>query len=326
LKKLAVGFGLFLVGFLLVGTLAWAGPAGAGGKGNRPVPPGFLFDKDAYAIPASQVDAGGSQALKRFSLRLYGGYNYMSAGDVNEGSDLYFELVEAYIAEGYGAATGGYSPLHGGYDFGADLIFQITPAIGIGLGAGFMRSSADSLATFTPEADVSIGMTGKTTLSAVPIRIGLFFTVPLGGKLDLVANAGAACYAGLKLSAMQGLEWAADDWQRMTIEASDRSGADIGFHGSLGFEYKFSPTMGFFVEAVSRYARFGNFSMATGTMEFSDDDPDTTEGTLYIVSQNVNGTEFSTFTIGTEIASGTFREPKIDLSGFSLQAGIRIRF
>jgi hypothetical protein len=324
-KFLSVKF--LVIGSLVLGTLAWAAPAVAGGKGDRPVPPGFLFDKDAYAIPASQVDAGGSQALKRFSLKLYGGYNYMSAGDVNEGSDFYYELVEAYVAEGFGAVTGGYSPLHGGYEFGADLIYQITPAVGIGLGAGYVRSSADSLATFSDE-DISVDLVGETMLSAVPIRFGLFFTAPLGGKLDLIANAGAAYYAGLKLKAMQGLEFTADDdWERMTVEGTERSGLDIGYHGSLGLEYKFSPTTGFFVEVVGRYAKLKNFKSVTGLMEDSGGYSDTTEGKLYIVSDDIDGTEISSFTIEeTEPADPDYREPKIDLTGFSLRAGIHIRF
>ncbi|NTV80872.1 MAG: hypothetical protein HGA24_05550, partial [Candidatus Aminicenantes bacterium] len=135
---------------------------------------------------------------------------------------------------------------------------------------------------------------------------------------------------GLKLDGTQGLEFAADDWMRMTLEASERSGADIGFHGSLGFEYKLSPKLGFFVEAVGRYAKFKNFEAVTGISESAGGIPDTTEGRLYILTQQLEGYEISGFTIEETTPvpdpGETYREPKIDLSGFSLQTGIRIRF
>ncbi len=320
-----------ILGFLAVCALAWAAPvAAADTPGARPVPPGpgFLFDKDAYAILGSQGETGASQAFSRLSLKLYGGYNYMLAGDVNKGADYYFELVEAYIAEGFGTATGGYNPLHGGYDFGADLIYQITPSFGIGVGAGFLRSSADSRGTYTSEETVDL--VAETTLSAIPIRIGLFLDVPLGGKLALTANAGAAYYLGLKFTGMQGVELATDDWMRMSLEATERSGADIGFHGSLGFEYKLSPKLGFFVEGLGRYAKFKNFDMVTGTEESSDDPPESTEGRLYLLTGNIGDTEISIFEISEtepEPDPGTtVREPKFDLGGFGLRAGFRIRF
>ncbi|HSA96954.1 MAG TPA: hypothetical protein VLJ16_12950, partial [Acidobacteriota bacterium] len=151
--------------------------------------------------------------------------------------------------------------------------------------------------------------------------------VPMGGKLYLTANAGAAYYLGLKLDATQGLEFAADDWIRMNVTGTERSGADIGFHGSLGLEYKFSPMIGFVVEAVGRYAKLKNFTTVTGTTESSLGTPETTVGVLYIITETIDSTSISSFGISDTPPTGeTFREPKFDLSGFSLQAGIRIHF
>jgi len=325
--------GLMLMGLVAVGLLAWAAPAAAAGSGGDDRSDrsnlSFLFDKDAFGIMGSQAGGGGSQGSSKLSIRLYGGYSHIAAADVNDGSRYYFDLVEAYVAGGFGTATGGYKPVHGGYNFGADVIYQISPALGIGLGVGYMRNASDSLVTFS-EGTETVDITSAPTLTTMPIRLGLFFTVPMGQKLNLTAGAGAAYYLGLKLDATQGLEFAADEWMRMTLQASERNGADIGFHGSLGFEYMLSAKMGFFVEAVGRYAKFKNFGTVTGISEDSLGGSDTTEGTLYIVTDSFDGSEISMFEISdTEPIpgpGGTVREPKIDLSGFSLQAGIRIRF
>ncbi len=315
---------IFVLGFLACGTLAWAAPAGTG---DRPVAKGldFLIDKDSFAFLGSQAEPAGSDAFSRFSIKLYGGYDYMAANDVNAGSRFYFDVLDWYQSQGFGSMTGAYRPLHGGINFGGDIIYQITPSIGIGVGAGFLRSAADSLAAFT-ETDMSIDVTTSVKLSAVPIRLGLFLDIPMGGKLNLTANAGAAYYAGLKFDATQGLEYSPTSWSRMNVVGTERSGADIGFHGSLGLEYKFSTKMGFFVEAVGRYAKLKNFKTVTGTSETAGGTPETTVGVLYLFSEPVGTQVFTMFGISEMPPTiGTFREPKFDLSGFSLQAGLRIR-
>lgn len=325
-KDIAIALAALFVAWLAAApsTAAASGvPGSETGKAKAAVKP-----LDFLGFQDDEEDADTPAAFSRLSLRLYGGYNHMLADDVNKGSSYYFQLVEAYVAEGFGSATGGYSPLHGGYDFGADLIYQVTPSFGVGIGAGYLRSSADSQATLTGEE--TVGLVAETALSAIPIRLGLFLDVPLGGKLALTANAGAAYYLGLKFTGMQGLELSDTDWMRMSLEASERSGADIGFHGSLGFEYKLSPKLGLFVEGAGRYAKFKNFVSVTGTEDSSGGTPDTTEGMLYLVTGDMKGYEMSMFTISETEPSPdpgtTVREPKFDLSGFSLRAGFRVRF
>jgi hypothetical protein len=326
--------GFLAVGFLAACLLAGAVPvaaAAAGGEGDRPVPPnhGFLFDKDAYAIPGSQVETFGSQPISKLSLRLYGGYGRISAGDINEGSDGYFELIKLYESMGTGTTTGDYNPVHGGYGFGGDLIYQLSPKIGLGVGVGYLRHSADSLMTWTGEGDITL--TATPTVSAIPVRLALFVSQPIGNKLDLTADAGATFFAGLKFDATQRIDIDVEDWMEMSVSGSRSSlSANLGFQGSLGLEYKFSPKMGFFVEAMGRYAKLKNFASVTARNEDSDSAPETTVGKLYIADYTFTDGSYSLFTVEEtppvdDPPNVAFREPKIDLSGFSLQAGIRIR-
>jgi len=315
-NKLSVA--VLVLGCFALGTLAWAAP---GGASDHAFTPGlnFLFD-------GSQSEAAGPRGASKLSLRLYGGYNHMLAGDVNDGMAFYFDLVDFYSSQGTGTVTGGLKPLHGGYNFGGDLIYQITPALGVGVGAGYMRSSASSLATYT-DGDQSVDILASAKLSAVPLRLGLFLDVPMGGNLVLTANAGAAYYLGLKFDAMQGLEFAPDDWARLNATGSGRSGADVGFHGGLGFEYRLSPKMGFFLEAAGRYAKLKNFTSAAATTQSSSGGSDTIEGVLYIITETIGTQELDMFVVSDTPPTGdTFREPRFDLSGFSLQAGIRVHF
>jgi len=294
----------------------------------------WLFAGPVSAIAGGVPDKEGAEDDKdkfsRLSFKLYGGFSRIAAGDLNDGSDGFFELLEVYDALGLGTAEGGYAPVHGGYNFGGDIIFQLSPAIGIGLGFGYMRSSEDSEMTLTDGTD-TITLTGTPTISAMPVRLGVFLTFPVSGKINLTADAGATYYAGLKFDAMQRLEFTATDWFQMSVSASRSSFDNLGFQGSLGFEYKISEDLGFFVEAVGRYAKFKNFELVTGLNESSGGTPETTEGKLYIATYTFPDGTYSLFTIEEtppvdDPPDVTFREPKIDLSGFSIQTGIRIRF
>jgi len=304
-------------------------------------PPGFdgLFDKVYYeakgkASKSAQATAapatGEPKKSSSLSLRLYGGFNRLAAGDLNEGFDGYFELFELYNALGFADTTGGYNPVHAGYNFGADFVFQLSPMIGVGIGAGYLRSSASSLMTVAFEVDELI-LEGTPTLSAMPIRLALFFTLPLSGKFNLTADVGGNYYAALKVDAAQRLTFPDESWDEMSFSASRSSLSDnLGFQGSLGFEYKISSKMGLFFEAVGRYASFKNFNTVMGLERDSDGGEDTNEGKLYLQTFTYPEGTYSAFTIEStppapDPPEVTYREPKIDLSGFSLQAGIRIR-
>lgn len=79
-------------------------------------------------------------------------------------------MLKLYAADGGFATTGGYKPMHGGYDFGGDVIYQIAPWIGIGAGAGCLRSPRSSTMT-TMVGTESLIVTGKPVVSAVPVRL-----------------------------------------------------------------------------------------------------------------------------------------------------------
>jgi hypothetical protein len=316
------------------GLLAWPALLSAAtpqtGPTGAKTAPGleYRFENNVYAIHAAQAEPAGSTGLSKLSVRLYGAYSSVAAGDVNDGADGLFELLKLYEALDYGTTEGGYRPVHGGYDFGGDLIYQISPRIGIGLGAGYMKYSRGSLMTLTADT-LSLTLSGTPTLSAVPIRLGVYLNFPVARRLDLTVNAGGSWYAGLKFKAAERLE-ADGDWDNMSITGSRSSLSDLGVQGGVGLEYRFSPRLGFFVEAEGRYARLKNFDSVTSAYEASDGSSDTGTGKLYIDTYSNSGFVYSEFIVDTtppvDTEYDTFREPKFDLSGFSLRAGFRIRF
>lgn len=311
---------------LTAGLVSWPRAAGAAGQSDPDTKKGIRIEREA-ALQMERTEA----KLSPLVLRLFGGFSQAEAGDVNEGLDGYFEIFKLYSALGEGTTTGSYNPLRAGYNFGADLIFQITRHIGIGIGAGYMRFSKSSQMTFSHGSE-DIKLSGTPTLSAVPLRLGLFLTLPLGSRLNFTLDAGAAVYAALKLDAKQRLNYPYGYWLETSLSASRSAPQfdNLGFHGSLGFEFMVSPKFGFFVEALGRYARLKNFETATALNRNSYGDSETIEGRIYLETNTFDEGGWSLFTVERTPPVSVppnivYREPKIDLSGFSLQAGFRIR-
>jgi opacity protein-like surface antigen len=277
------------------------------------------------ALPAW---AGGGVG---FSLRVHGGYSYLQAKDANTGAGGWFDFYQL-LADLQGlTTTGAYSPFHGGYDFGGDLIFQLTPRIGVGLGIGYLKSSEDPEMTISDGVS-SVLMRGTPKMSAMPIRLGLYGTWPLTGKWNFTVNAGAAYYANVKFDALLRLEDdTSGDWMEQRITASMNRLSNIGFQGGLGVEYAISPRMFVFVEANGRYASFKNFATATGTSDSSFGTPSEDIGKIYLETNIMTEGTWTWFVVSDTAPTPEpgvleYREPKFDFSGFSLQVGFRIRF
>jgi len=273
--------------------------------------------------------AAGSGSGFGFSVKAHGAFSYLQASDVNTGAGSFFDYY-GILAEELGYATeGGYSPLHGGYGFGADLIFSVSPRLGVGIGVGYLRSSGNS--TLIIDTGTETGqIIGMSKLSAMPIRLGLFTTWPLGGKLSLIANAGAAYYADVRFESMMRVESETSDyWLEMNVAAKTSRFGNVGFQGGLGLEYALSPRMFLFFEATGRYARFENFPSATMNLEDYEGVDFEETGRIYLETDTVpQGTLTHFLVLETEPVPDpgqTYREPKFDFSGFALQIGVRIR-
>ena len=284
------------------------------------------------ALFAGPTPAAAGDGVK-IDLRIHGGFSRLGAGDVNTGSGGLFEFYKLFAEYGDYVSEGGYEPLHGGYDVGADAVFPLGKRFGVGLGVGFLRSAGEAAMTLTPPDSDALVVDGGSILSAIPIRLGLFYSLPLVGKLHLTANAGGAFYAGLRFKDRFHVE-AGSIFSTQEITGTRTSLAkNLGFQGGLGLEYNVSEKMGVFVEFQGRYARFKNFGSVSVYLASAEGGSDTQEGRLYLRSQTLsadppiafNSWIFTDTPPTPDPPDLVFREPKFDLSGFCLQAGVRIR-
>jgi len=261
-----------------------------------------------------------SQAQSRFTLRLSGGLNFLDGGDINSGGEGSFGWWDAF-ARAFGNTTSGtYSAANLGLNFGGDFIFQFNESMGVGIGAGMLSASKESVDNFTNPSTTGT-MTHKISASAVPLRLGFFYFLPVSPSMNVVFNAGLGYYLGKANYTLT----ISGGGTTITIN-DDASGSGLGFHGGLGLEIALAPNVGILVDLSGRFASIGGFdgtetvdgsTASTGKLYAWDSDAGT-YGTFHLIGIN------STLPSGFGISHAA--EAKVSFTGFSLVAGFFVRF
>lgn len=270
---------------------------------------------------------GNVFAGDKIGFRLQGGWTYVAGGDVNSGTRALFD----YRASRWPSSTGEYGPVHSGYEFAGDVIFEITPRLGIGIGGGYLRlTRRSSFYLSDPEIiNSSATLAVAPTINALSIRASIHLTVPVMQKFVFRARVGPLCYISTRYSD----EWLYDvfgfdlvGYVHITTHA-DRPKSPIGFDGSIGLEYELRHNLFVYFDAQGRYARFQGWR-GSSVIERSNELPSTEEGLLYYESAPMLNGAPRLIMVQSSPPAGPGGEPRqaaIDLSGVSLQIGIRIR-
>jgi hypothetical protein len=295
----------------------------------------------ALTMIALSLLSGLAFADVKVSLKIQGGWAYISGGDVIHGTQAFFDWGELYFAPPSGGRIeGGYTPLHRGYEVGGDLIFELTRTVGIAIGAGYLQMSR-ALRDSKVEIHYSLEgyryqITDVSELKAIPIRLGLLLALPISRKLDITANAGLSWYLRARYHAdwyvglIPPISLDMDPYQKISTTAEQKK-FPLGFQVGVGIEYKLLPRIGLFVEARGRYARFRSLE-GTSTSEpgewggllpsFSEN------GKLYYESVPMLPDAPRIIMVQSLPPPGPGAEARmavVDFSGVTLQAGIRVR-
>jgi opacity protein-like surface antigen len=260
-------------------------------------------------------------------LKFFGGYNTMSGGDINEGLKGFFDLYKAEVAFVGGTTSGGYKAFHGGLEVGGDLILYFTPMIGIGFGTSYLAAQSSSEMSYVFAMGAGTIKT-KPQVTAVPIRAGLYLTIPISSIVNFSLNAGAEYYLA-RLKYTQRFD-SLTDWEQQDVD-TDSSGK-IGFCGGFGLEIKIHPNLSILLEGRGRLARADEFE-GTQNDRSSSSLPDSWDGTIWYAKVNYG---FPIGVVPVIILLETppppdpmvqdLRPARLELSGFSALAGIMIRF
>jgi len=270
-----------------------------------------LQTNDRLEQPKANAE-GGVSRRPRFSLRLSGGAAFIAAKEFNDQLSTNIPQYSEYDST-YCSVIGEYHPLHWSPHYGAEIILDLTPRLGFGLGIGFpsmARENTFNISTFTHDmhhTDYSYTIVCNPSVKAVPITLGMHFGLLDRNRIHLEALAGIGLYRGT-----MGLDFSSTVTPIAPALEETWTGRswNVGLQGGFSLSFRISPEFSTFVEVIGRYAQLSNL-----------------RGTAV-----VNGSVISDATLWlgtyTHVISDKFQvtcsQAVVDLSGFSIQAGIEI--
>jgi opacity protein-like surface antigen len=259
----------------------------------------------------------GISKAERFGIKLTAGINYLEVGDPNASLKGFADFLKDWANGGGETIDGGIKKIHFGLDLEGEVVFYLTSRFGISVSSGYIygnKGVEENKIAFMNQT-YSDGM----KVSAIPVRLGVYYYLPLSSRIRFFLNGGAGYYFA-KWSENYRNEFNSNVFTR--DQKAKASG--IGFHGGVGFELKLVPHIVFIFEGQGRYVKIGSFK--------GERDSAGRETTLYYWEQQIFANldwypkvdlwPYEPF--GVHIRN--VREATVDFSGFTFRAGIKINF
>jgi len=264
----------------------------------------------------------GSNIDKKFSIKLTGGLGYITNVDNNKIMD---SLNEWYldVGEMLGMPVSGeFDKINFGYDFETELIIKITPKWGINLGGGYFQGEKKSIINIGGGVGIN---SLKYKITVIPVKLGGYYFLPITSKINFFLNGGINYYfAQLLLDFKQEIS-PENYWVK---EISDFNSNGFGFFSGIGVEYNISKQIAIVIEGYGRSAEIKPFK---GLMKRYNNEgyKEEIEGTLYIYESEIYGKWRLNFWAFQEKPNNpafrNIREAVLNLNGFSLRIGIKIK-
>ncbi len=273
------------------------------------------------AIPGTAYGAGKG-FRNGLSLRLYGGLGYLQGGDLNTGMKGFCDSAIYEYSKGGYTHSGEYQDVNWGVEAGAELVFQFSRNVGLGIGAGYIAAEKISSVTLTGTHTDKFIFTPQA--SAIPIRVELLFFLPISHAVRVSLHAGPEYYlASVRADIRREFPTWWSEWDQ------EAKGQGIGFQGGIGLEIRLSSRFSLLIEGNGRYAVIQDLK---GTKVYSSSNgyQEKDEGTLYYWTDNYTFKPFPYIFVESSLPSEPWqqdvRKAEIDFSGGSVQLGIVFRF
>ena len=279
---------------------------------------------------SAQIDLLSKQQINQISpargfgigVKLLGGMSYLSVKDINDGVKGYNDRWVYCNTTLYGwTAHGEVKPIHYGPDFAGDIIINFTHKFGVQFGTGYIQGAKTSETSLTKGTTEDIA-TYKPRVSAIPIRLGIFYNILISRTVNVVLNSGGGWY----FTKYHYDYFRESDNGYIWYKQKDRASANgPGFFGGIGLEFKITSKMAFILESQGRYAKISGFE---GTYEYTSSHLGCGkgEGTLYYM---LSSEKWPYVFICREKPGAPYtnvREARVDFSGFTIRSGLKIRF
>lgn len=297
----------------------------------------LLFFSSAFLAGITQAGER-LNFIQRFGIKMSSGFSYLIVGDINNHLESGNEMHMDYAQYFNGEKKGELRKIRHGSDSEVELTFDIASRLRIGLASGYIYGRRDSSSGFevSPPGfyDVDFTFSPRISISAVPIKLGVYYILPFSSKATLFINAGIGYYFAKTNFYWKEREiWAEDGSPVFDIREMvewDLSSKGSGYHGGIGFEYNFTRNLVLVIEAQGRYARIKKLKgdeiyVGTGYAEQN------YHGAMYYFEKKdlITDKYYSRLAFYKEKPDNpdyrNIRNAELDLSGFFLRIGIRIR-
>jgi len=275
---------------------------------------------------------------QRFSIKISSGLSYLTVGDINTFLD---DANERHIGQAQyfdGSRHGELKKIGQGLNSEIELTFDITSRLGIYLGAGHVygrRESSSGFEVLRPGFfQVNFTFAPEISICTIALKLGSYYIIPFNLKARLFINSGIGYYISKTIFHWKQIEiWTREDGSQAAdfreMVEWDLSSKGIGFQGGIGFEYNITNNLALVIEAQTRYARINKLKGVE--MEVGSGLAGSFHGAVYYGEEKdlITDKYYSFLGFYEEKPDNpnykNVRDAVLDLSGFFLKIGIRIR-
>ncbi len=276
-----------------------------------------------YVPPPVQSVPAQTPVEDRWAVAFWFGGRYATIGDLNDGAKGLAQYYESRLAA---AGEGNVKALHFGYLLGAEV--RLPLAFGFYLSFGAEYGSGESASSVVyKDAAQEVSLAIKPRVRTIPVSLALLYypSPALYLKAGLEYTFGRCGYS-YRLTELDP-DSMTESWQEWTGKA-DSSG--FGYLVGLGYDWSFTSGFSLIAEAVYRHSRLGDLGGEDVYNESSAYES-TEKGKLYSFQVDTGTAEVVPLVFirekrPTEAGVIDARKAELDLSGFSLKLGIKVRF
>jgi len=299
-------------------------------KKKRCFSPFILIALILLAASAHADDLG-----QGFSFKVGGGIGQVRSGDLNAYGEGYENHFDDIAASWLSSIQGGFNDLNTlGGEIGVEVLFNLTENFALGFGFGNFPRKPQSDFSLLEEGVISFTSIFDPRISSSSLTLSLYYFYPFTSNLRGYVNSGAGLYLSkMALNTSSEYDETGVLSYSETVELSTNDLA-FGFQGGIGLEMTVGGYMGVFIEASGRYSKPKSYKgrlkytfLSTAGAVVAR----TTSGNLWYF-ERYNPTLdnwYSQIQVSEEAPTGSdvrnARAFSVDLSGFSIKVGIRLK-
>jgi hypothetical protein len=270
------------------------------------------------------------QAESSFSFRVAGGFGMIPAGDLGTVIDSYNTMLDDFKSSLGMTRAGDLEKIRLTYHIEGEVIMSITKKFGIGIAAGYLQGKTKSQTVLKYDSLLSLETRLEPKYSFIPLKLNAYYFFETSSKLKFFLSGGIGYYLGAFSYSMKQDENVMGTSNMAQASGKVRNNC-LGFQGGLGLEYDFTDTIAVFLEGRGRSVQLRNWE---GDEMYSDSEgiKESRKGTLWYYENRdeASGKYYSTLDLSEIEPEGfskrNIKKFEVNLSGFSLNVGLRFKF